>query len=179
MTTDFLLTVRSSDSDPAPHLEARYVKYEKDLINKRTCEKLQIERAFWTAHNVPFKIVTEKSIDLVKAKNIEKVLGYYELPAIDKTDEELAGCSEALLKQLTENSYQTLDACAGYIDRVFCLEAGDALNLFFHLSARKVIPLRMTEKLLPTQPVRQIVDVEKLEAQLAQREGEFYANDAQ
>lgn len=176
MTTDFLLTVCSSDSDPAPHLEARYVKYEKDLINKRTCEKLQIERAFWTAHNVPFKIVTERSIDLVKAKNIEKVLGYYELPAIDKTDEEIAACSEALLNQLVKDAYQPLDACTGYIDRVFYLEAGDALNLFFHLSARKVIPLRMTEKLLPTQPVRQIVDVEKLEAQLAQGEGKFYAD---
>lgn len=178
MTTDFLLTVRGSDSDPVPHLEARYVKYEKDMDNKRTCEKLQIERAFWTAHDVTFKVVTEKSIDLVKSKNIEKVLGYYELPAIDKTDEELAACSEALLKRLAEDVYQPLDACAGYIDRVFRLESGDALNLFFHLSARKVIPLRMTEKLLPTQPVRQIVDVEKLEARLAQGEGKFYADQA-
>ena len=58
MTTDFLLTVRGSDSDPAPHLEARYVKYQKDMDNKRTCEKMQIERAFWTAYDVTFKVVT-------------------------------------------------------------------------------------------------------------------------
>lgn len=62
MTTDFLLTVRGSDSDPAPRLEARCVKYEKDPADKRTCEKLQIERAFWTAHDVPFKAVTQKNI---------------------------------------------------------------------------------------------------------------------
>ena len=174
MTTDFLLTVRGTDDDPAPHLEARYVKYEKDMANKRTCEKLEIERAFWTARGVPFKAVTEKSIDLVKAKNIEKVLGYYELPAIDKTDEELAACSEALLNQLVKDAYQPLDACTGYIDRVFCLEAGDALNLFFHLSAHKVIPLHMEEKLLPTRPVRQLVDMQQLEIRTSQKERDLY-----
>ena len=46
MTTDFLLTVRGSDSDPAPHLEARYVKYEKDMANKRTCENCRSSGPF-------------------------------------------------------------------------------------------------------------------------------------
>ena len=60
MTTDFLLTVRGSDSDPAPHLEARYVKYEKDMANKRTCEKLQIEQVFGLRTMFPSRLSRKK-----------------------------------------------------------------------------------------------------------------------
>lgn len=54
MTTDFLLTVRGSDSDPAPHLEARYVKYEKDMANKRTCEKTADRAGLLDCPRCPF-----------------------------------------------------------------------------------------------------------------------------
>ena len=68
---------------------------------------MQIERAFWTAHDVTFKVVTEKSMDLVKAKNIEKVLGYYDLTGI-ADEAETAEISAVLLHQMMSNPYQTL-----------------------------------------------------------------------
>lgn len=176
MTTDFLLTVKDPDANASTHLEARYVKYTKDLSGKRTCEKLEIERAFGVARNVPFKVVTEKSIDIVKAKNIEKLLGHYAFPTLGKTADELAECSKTLLLELIDNPYQSLSFCVSYLDRKFAWNAGEALNLFFHLSARKVIPLHMENKLLPTQPVEQLVDIQKLQAQIDQERRVLYVS---
>ena len=67
MTTDFLITVRNQNGT---HLEARFVKYSKDLTNPRVQEKLTIEKTYWERRGVPFKIVTEHSIHMEKVKSI-------------------------------------------------------------------------------------------------------------
>lgn len=101
------------------------------------------------------------------------MLGYYDSPGI-ADEKEVAELSAALLYQLVSNPYQTLADCTGYLDRKFRLEEGNALNPFFHLSARKIIPLRMEEKLLPTQPVRQLVNTAQLEDRLEKKEEDLY-----
>lgn len=67
MTTDFLITVCEQDR---LHLEARFVKYSKDLSDPRVQEKLIIEKRYWENREVPFKIVTENSVNKEKVGNI-------------------------------------------------------------------------------------------------------------
>lgn len=63
MTTDFLVTTDHG-------LEARTVKTVEELRRKRVREKFEIERRYWQKCGIPWKVVTEKQIDVDKAKNI-------------------------------------------------------------------------------------------------------------
>lgn len=67
LTTDFILSLDNAD---IPYLGV-YVKYEKDLENARTIEKLELERASLAAVDVPLVIVTENQIDESLTKAVE------------------------------------------------------------------------------------------------------------
>ena len=63
MTTDFLITTDRG-------LIARTVKSTQELSLKRIREKFEIERRYWKKCGIPWQIVTEDQIDVIKAKNI-------------------------------------------------------------------------------------------------------------
>lgn len=63
MTTDFLITTEKG-------LMARTVKSTEELADRRVREKFEIERRYWAGCGIEWKIITEKQIDVVKAKNI-------------------------------------------------------------------------------------------------------------
>lgn len=73
MTTDFLLTIRG---EPIKY-KAIAIKSKEDLTNPRTIEKLCIEEQYWKVKEIPFSIVTEADIDVIKAKNLEIMYPYY------------------------------------------------------------------------------------------------------
>src|SRR5262245_20959092 len=70
MTTDFVLTVKK---DLATIYRARTVKYAADLIKVRTLEKLEIERRYWQARGVDWRIVTEQQAAIALAQNVKWV----------------------------------------------------------------------------------------------------------
>ena len=53
------------------HWYAVAIKTTEDLKEKRTQEKLEIERMYWAKKGIPWKIVTEKEIPRQKATNLE------------------------------------------------------------------------------------------------------------
>lgn len=67
MTSDFLINSAEADR---PQF-AIQVKYAKDLEDKRTIEKLELERRYWHSKRVPWFIVTENNISREAIKNIE------------------------------------------------------------------------------------------------------------
>lgn len=76
MTTDFLIT--KMDNMGRYYDIARAVKTTGDLNDSRVQDKLLIEKEFWNIKGIEWKIVTENSINMVKAKNIEFVMeGFY------------------------------------------------------------------------------------------------------
>lgn len=159
MTTDFLLTVRD---EVGTHLEARYVKFESELKKERVCEKLEIERQYWTQRDVLFKVVTEHSINRTKARNIRMLLERYDPSAINELGNQTEEITRELLEQITDDCYLQLRECTTRLDIQYGCSAGTALALFYHVAAHKLIPLRLEEKLLPTQPVNRLVDVDQL-----------------
>ncbi len=93
MTTDFVVTVRHPVGDvDEPHT----VKYTKDLSNRRTLEKREIERRYWQARNKRLKILTEENVPLA----LMRIEVRFELPP---------GTSLAIARYLIANRYVNVD----------------------------------------------------------------------
>ncbi len=158
MTSDFLITVQN---ETGIHMEARYVKYKDDLNNERTYEKLRIEEQYWKARSIPFKIVTEQNINRQRAKNIQRLLGYYVMPEIEGFEQtEVIELLPVLLSRIANDRYLQLQESMHGLDIRYGMTAGTALSLFFHFVARKHIPLCIEKKLLPTQPINELINWE-------------------
>jgi hypothetical protein len=64
LTCDFMITTTEG-------LKARTVKCASELQNRRTVEKLEVERRYWNCLGVDWKIVTEREMPMQKCRNIE------------------------------------------------------------------------------------------------------------
>jgi len=58
LTTDFLLTT----AGPHKTIVARSVKYQSDLADERTLEKLELEKRYWQERGVQWQLITELDI---------------------------------------------------------------------------------------------------------------------
>lgn len=73
LTCDFMITTVDG-------LKARTIKCLSELQNKRTIEKLEIERRYWQYMGIDWKIVTENQIPKQKCLNIEWLYTSVEIP---------------------------------------------------------------------------------------------------
>ena len=64
LTSDFLITTKTG-------VKARTVKRSAELHNRRTLEKLEIERQYWQHAGIDWKLVTEHEMPAVKIRNIK------------------------------------------------------------------------------------------------------------
>ena len=119
MTCDFMITT-------AHGLKARTIKSASDLTNKRTLEKLEIERRYWDSLGVDWKIVTEHEIDFQKAKHIEWLHTAATLP------EHLADqrYQEVMLEWM---EVAPIQQAAAWFDERFGYPSGSGLFLIKHL----------------------------------------------
>ncbi|WP_224013720.1 TnsA endonuclease N-terminal domain-containing protein [Paraburkholderia tropica] len=72
LTTDFVLTIRRPDGTNG--LRAYSIKSSQEFRERgalRVLEKLELERRYWCALNVPWSIVTEREFDNVRIANLE------------------------------------------------------------------------------------------------------------
>lgn len=75
ITTDFLLTLHSDKV--VPKIVARTIKPDIQLQNNRVQEKFAIEKEYWRRKNIDWKVITEKEMKLVRAKNIHFIYDSY------------------------------------------------------------------------------------------------------
>jgi len=81
MTTDFLLSVKQDDGSFKS--VARTIKYRSDLEGKsakRTLEKLEIEKRFWSVQGVDWAIVTDELFTTDLIKNLGLIRKFSQLP---------------------------------------------------------------------------------------------------
>jgi len=122
MTCDFMITTITG-------VKARTIKMAAELENARVLEKLEIERRYWAAQGIDWKIVTEREIPYQKAKNIEWLYDAQNFRG------ELYGFREAqdmLLQLLLYGKYSIADA-AHMVENEFLFPAGTGLHLFKQL----------------------------------------------
>ncbi|MFD2170074.1 TnsA endonuclease N-terminal domain-containing protein [Tumebacillus lipolyticus] len=135
MTTDFLVTVRR---EKEVMYIARTVKRSEELENKRTIEKFEIEREYWTQKNVHWQIVTEKEIPREVCRNLQFVHGYL------MVDEETRQVSMELLQYLIVSEEESLSEAFRQFEHRNFLDPGGALLCFKHLIAAKYVSFDMT-----------------------------------
>jgi hypothetical protein len=156
MTTDFLLTVRSEDGNK---LIARSVKPEKKMSDRRTIEKLQLEKAYWESQGVDWKIVTDKDIDENFKKNMIWIHNYMKPQGIPYKPEIILMLTEEL-KSMLYNTSETFLSCFARFDSQFNLPGGTAISLFRHCLANKKMKVKnMSERIDLTKEVLQNLDV--------------------
>lgn len=122
MTTDFVVTISVDGKDVD---EARTVKYAGDLNSPRVLEKLEIERRYWEARDVDWKIVTEQQVSKVLARNVEWVHPYRILEEFSTLSETVAAKVIAALTRGVSLKNQPLRDITFDTDRRLRLEAGE------------------------------------------------------
>ena len=124
LTTDFLLTVKTKNGT---ELIARTVKQAESLSDKRTLEKLEIERRFWECRKVEWKILTDQQLKNQFTSNLAWIFDK-ETNLINRQnsiiDETL--CREIPLIKSVEPYIPIKKAC-GVIDEQSGYQQGDSL----------------------------------------------------
>ena len=141
MTTDFFITVKENNKF---QYFARTVKPKTELGDPRVIEKFEIEREYWERKGISWGIVTENEIDRAFSKNINWVHKSYYLN--DREDERYADIFLEVLNSSSDE--ENLQNICDQFDENYNLEVGSAITYLKHLIARKLITLKMDEKVI-------------------------------
>ncbi len=125
LSSDFLITRTDG-------LHVRTLKETRELSNPRVLEKFSIEYQYWKEKGIDWKIVTEKEINLDRARNLQWL--YAPPTAADAVpDEELRTEAIDSFLELLAEKYFTFSAMIDIIERSFSLHSGSAICLFKEL----------------------------------------------
>jgi len=149
LTTNFLLTVNQNDDK---RLIARSIKNVSELNRKITWEKLEIERRYWAARNIDWKLITNKELSNQRAKNIEWVR---ETLFEDRLviDDEL---TEKLFQHCLQNRQHNLRGVLSAFDNRESLNKGTALYLFRYLVATNQLKINMHQPIQFNKKVQEL-----------------------
>lgn len=143
LTTNFLLTLKDS-KDNVKYI-ARTIKSSTELKRKITFEKLEIERRYWFAKGIDWKIMTQKELPRQLAKNIEWVRETLLEGSARNINKEKF--SLILLKYLLDYKDLPLKELMRLFEKSEGLDKGSALFLFRYLIAKKEIVIDLTKKI--------------------------------
>lgn len=133
--TTFLLTVRGEGGEE--RLIARSVKNTSELAKKITLEKLEIERRYWEARGVDWKVITEKQLSRQLCENIE----WCRETLLQDMQED--GLTNALLAYIQNNTFVPIKLLLNEFEYEEGLEPGKALWLFRYLLATKCLEVNI------------------------------------
>lgn len=133
--TTFVLTVRGEGGEE--RLVARSVKNTSELSKKITLEKLEIERRYWEARGVDWKVITEKRLSRQLCENIE----WCRETLLQDMQED--GLANALLAYIQNNTFIPIKLLLNEFEYEEGLEPGKALWLFRYLLATKCLDVNI------------------------------------
>jgi hypothetical protein len=147
MTTDLLLTLRNGCD------VAVSVKPSRALANRRTLEKLEIERLYWSDRHIRWGLVTEREVPTALARSLLWLDEYYELSAKTVAAEVVIRCEPVLLDMLRHNPMASLNQVCLEADEHFGFEGGTSLAIVRHALARRRWRVPLGERLAPAKPL--------------------------
>ncbi len=142
LTTNFLLTVDKGNGEI--EYVARTIKNTTELSRAITAEKLEIERRYWEAKEIDWKIITEKELDRQYVKNIEFVRET--LLQSQWQEQELREMGNKLALILMNSRDYALKQVLKDFERIVSLEEGTGLFVFRYLVAKKKVHIDMFKK---------------------------------
>ena len=144
MTTDFLLTMDDGS------FRAYAVKSSDDLDNKRTVQKLMLEKAFWEQENVRWKIITEKEINRDKAANLRWLYYGDDISCIIPCS--LLSICESRFVELYHDRNIPFPYIIDTIEEGFSLPDGSGMALFKHLVRSGTISMNLEHRIDTSEP---------------------------
>lgn len=125
MTTDFYIEVQQN---MGVYYTAHTVKPSNQLDEKRTIEKLEIERQYWERRNISWGIITERDIPLSVVKNLKwiRVLVDWDALGLSKYSVKLA--KQFLSQYLTQSQDSLTDICSS-CDAKYSFKTGCSLAI--------------------------------------------------
>lgn len=153
LTTNFLLTVDKGNAEI--EYVARTIKNTTELTRAITAEKLEIERRYWEAKGIEWKIITEKELDRQYVKNIESVRET--LLQSQWQEQELREMGNKLALILMNSRDYSLKQVLKDFERIVSLEEGTGLFVFRYLVAKKKVRINMFKKLELNKKINKIL----------------------
>jgi hypothetical protein len=148
LTTDFYISLRNENGS---FEHARTVKYAKDLSNRRTLEKLEIERRYWEVRGIDWGIVTEHEIPTELANNVDFLHDAWHLPKY-MPEKNITLVAE-LLTRLVVEQHQPLNELTAISDMQLGLKGGTSLKVAYYLLATRQWRIDMNIPIDPDQPL--------------------------
>lgn len=151
MTTDLLVDVTRNGG---PQSLARAVKPFAELGERRTLEKLEIERRYWRRRGADWRLITEREYLKQRIQNLRwmgemRSLAHLNAPHASYWEDR---CSRVLLV-LKASRGQAIDTVFGQLEQVHGFASGEALTALRHLLATKQIHMDMDAEFRVTAPV--------------------------
>ncbi|MGG0815441.1 TnsA endonuclease N-terminal domain-containing protein [Paenibacillus alvei] len=147
MTTDMLLTVRSSGE---LRFKAHSIK-PVDKLNRRVLEKLQIEQIFMKDQGIEWRLITENQINYDLVKNVEWLHSFKNLEESAFLNNKLVCALEPILYERIINQNQPLAKITLELDKREGLLMGTSMNIVRYLIANRLWEVDMNLRILPTQ----------------------------
>ncbi len=148
LTTDFYISLRN---ERGTFEHARTVKYAKDLSNRRTLEKLEIERRYWEVRGIDWGIVTEHEIPHTLAKNVDFLHDAWHL--CKRMPEKNISLVAELLTRFVSEQHQPLNELTALSDKQLGLKGGTSLKVVYYLLATRQWRIDMNIPIDPDQPL--------------------------
>lgn len=151
ITTDFLNTFDQGVSELD---EPRTVKPRSELANRRTLEKLEIERRYWKARKKTLKILTDEDLPKVLVRNVEWFHPYRSFQDFTHLDDFTFSLVASNVMKAVQTQRRPLSAMTLKLDDQLGLEAGMALSTVRYLLANRHLQVDMTKPIDPREPLR-------------------------
>lgn len=118
---------------------ARTIKPSEVLSNRRTVEKLEIERRYWMARGVDWGIITERDVPFNLLHNLEFLQGFASLEDLEQPSPDFYRERAALVaEELERHPDVRLQTFCQKTDARFGFNPGETLLLVRHLLAIKI-----------------------------------------
>lgn len=142
MTSDFLVNLGNVEMAIA-------IKPASDLEDKRTVEKLEIERRYWQKRNVDWGLVTDLDLPDTIIRNIEWFYKEYHNADVDELGSFVVMNIEKIVYENLAKQSMLLAKATSHCDKKLGLEAGTSLSMIKHFLARKYWTVDMNERINP------------------------------
>jgi hypothetical protein len=149
-TTDFVITL----TDGLRETEiATAIKLSADLASPRTLEKLEIERVYWSARKIAWRVLTERELPRGLVKNMRWLLPLVDLAASGEFTGELITRIRTVIEPAVSEGKRSLVQIATECDDRLGLKPGSALCVARHLLGIRAWPVDLTIEIDPRKPL--------------------------
>lgn len=156
MTTDFVIDMFRNGQLVTI---ARTFKQSKDLNDKRTREKLKIEKAYWESLGVEWSIVTERELNKTLINNVATIRPFFDMGLMK---EPVTGMfqkiADAICDAVPLYSNTTLGGLCSLLDDKFNVRSGMSYDVARHLMANWILVTDMEQpERFPLRPLSEFL----------------------